>query len=71
VEPAMSAAEEIRRLRATGKIDPQRAALIRNARNVRNARVAMQVLNAAAGVPPVTPAAKPVAGGLPPRKRGA
>lgn len=72
VEPAMSAAEEIRRLRETGKMDPARAALIRNARNVRNARVAMQVLNAAAGVPPaVKSAVKPAANGIPPRKRGA
>lgn len=63
IEAAGSAAEEIRKLRAGGDITPERAALIRNARNVRNARVASQVLNAAArGAGP----AAPVSG----RKRG-
>jgi hypothetical protein len=59
----LTAAEEIRRLRAGHDIPPERAALIRNARSVRNARVASQVLNAAARA-----VAKPGAG---PRKRGA
>jgi uncharacterized protein (DUF1778 family) len=58
-----SAAEEIRKLRGGAPLTPERAALIRNARNVRNARVASQVLNAAArggASPPPKP----------PRKRG-
>jgi hypothetical protein len=63
VEAAGSAAEEIRKLRAGGDLTPERAALIRNARSVRNARVASQLLNAAArGGPAPAP---------PPRKRGA
>jgi hypothetical protein len=48
IETAGSAAEEIRKLRAGGELTPERATLIRNARNVRNARVASQLLNAAA-----------------------
>jgi hypothetical protein len=63
VETSGSAAEEIRKLRAGGAITPERATLIRNARNVRNARVASQLLNAAA-----RGGAKPGGG---PRKRGA
>lgn len=59
-----SAAEEIRKLRGGGNITPERAALIRNARNVRNARVASQVLNAVAR-------GGPAPGAVPPRKRGA
>jgi hypothetical protein len=66
IEAAGSAADEIRKLRAGGTIDPARASLIRNARHVRNARVASQLLNAAAAhaVPPAPGDAKP-------RKRGA
>jgi hypothetical protein len=74
IEPATTAAEEIRKLRATGKIDPRRSQLLQNVQNMRNARVAAQVLNAvvrsSAKAPAGTAAARP-AGGLPPRKRGA
>ncbi|MFM8800209.1 MAG: hypothetical protein ACKOEE_06580 [Tagaea sp.] len=64
---AGSAAEEIRKLRAGKPIDPARAALIKNARNVRDARVASQVLSIAARG---AAAATVAQAGKGPRKRG-